>query len=78
MGSYTFFLLNLIIFIPSAFKIEKLKSNINIKNIMCYFQGWKKGEDMKKKAKSVELVTAPLTWCDSTRAKWRKEGRRGR
>jgi len=43
---------------------------------MCYFQGWKKGEDMKKKAKSVKLVTAPLTWCDSTRAKWEKVGKK--
>ena len=31
--------------------------------------GMKKGKGMKKKAKSMELVTAPLTWCDSIRGK---------
>jgi hypothetical protein len=35
---------------------------------------------MKKKAKSMELVTVLLTWCDSTRgeAVKRSEGGRGR
>ena len=68
-------------FILYAFKIENHFINHNKRLINFLHKGGIKGKDMRKEVKSMKLVTAPLTWRDSTRGEAVKSegcGKRGR
>ena len=54
-------------FILYAFKIKNHFINHNKRLINLLHKGGIKEKDMRKEIKSLKLVTAPLTWCDSTR-----------
>ena len=54
-------------FILYTLKIENHFINHNKRLTNLLHNGEIERKDMRKEVKSLKLVTAPLTWCDSTR-----------
>ena len=67
-------------FILYTFKIENHFINHNKRLTNHLHKGEIKRKNMRKEVKNMKLVTAPLTWCDSTRGEVVKSegGERGR